>query len=54
MLTQWLSSVYNNQSLDTWNWTSPDAVVILRDQAEENLLHQENYIAAQTNIPEGA
>jgi len=29
-------------------------VVILRDQAEECLLHQMNYIAAQMNIPEGA
>jgi len=27
-------------------------VVILRDQAEGRLLHQRNYIAAQTNLPE--
>ena len=30
----------------------PDAVVILRDQAEGCLLHQMNYIAAWMNLPE--
>jgi len=30
----------------------PNAVVILRDQAEGRLLHQMNYIAAQTDLPE--
>src|SRR5882724_5554533 len=30
----------------------PDAAVILRDQAEGCLLHQMNYIAARTNLPE--
>ena len=54
MLMQWLSSVYNSQPLDTWNWTLPNTDVILRDQAEEYLQRQMNYIAAQTNIPEGA
>jgi len=44
-------SVYNSQSLDTWNWTLPDAVFILRDQAESAYLCQMNYIAAQMNIP---
>ena len=33
-LMQWLSSVYNNQWLDTWDGTLHDAAVILRDQAE--------------------
>ena len=51
MLTQWLSPVYNSQSLDTWKWTLPDTVVIIRDQAEECLLCQINYIAAWMNIP---
>ena len=36
-----------------WTHKYADAVVILRDQAEECLLHQMNYIAAQMNIPEG-
>jgi len=31
----WLSSVYSNQWLGTWDGTLPDAAVILRDQAEE-------------------
>jgi len=52
ILTQWLSSVYNNQWLDTWDRTLPDAAVILRDQAEGHLLFQMNYIAAWWNIPE--
>jgi len=51
-LTQWLSSVYSNQWLGTWDGTLPDAAVILRDQAEECLLHQMNYIVTHSNIPE--
>ena len=31
--------------------TLPDAVVILRDQAEGCLLHQRNYIVAQSSVP---
>ena len=50
-LMQQLSSVYNNQWLDTWDGTLPDAVVILRDQAEGCLLHQMNYIVAWLNDP---
>ena len=38
---------YMNQDL-------PDAVVILRDQVEEHLLCQMNYIAAWMNIPRGS
>ena len=33
-------------------WDIPDAVVILRDQAEGHLLRQMNYIAARTNLRE--
>ena len=33
------------------NGTLPDAVVILRDQAEGCLLHQRNYIVAQSSVP---
>jgi len=50
---QWLSSVYNSQSLDTGDGTLPDAVVVLRDQAEGHILCQMNYIATQMNMPEG-
>ena len=41
-LMHWLSSVYKDQGLDTWDGTSPDAAVILRDQAEGCLLRQMN------------
>jgi len=49
-LTQWLSSVYRD-NIKYRKWTLPDAVVILRDQAEGRLLRQMNYIVARTNIP---
>ena len=39
-------------TVNTGDGTLPDAVVILRDQAEERPLCQMNYIAAQMNIPE--
>ena len=51
-LMQQLSSVYKDQWLGTWDRTLPDAAVTLRDQAEGHLLHQINYIAARTNLPE--
>src|SRR5882672_6258199 len=38
--------------LNTEGGTLPDAVVILRDQAEGHLLCQMNYIAAWMNIPD--
>jgi len=50
-LTQWLSSVYKNQWLDTWDGTLPETVVILRDQAGGHLIHQMNYIVTQSNVP---
>ena len=48
-----LEILWMGQGDRIWTHRPTDAVIILRDQAEGCLLHQMNYIATQTNIPEG-